>query len=169
MKKYILIYGVLMAFAVLHTAYYYGLLPGVMASKFDFSGNVSGMMAKDLFFAIYLFVMALLNVAFLVSSALIAKLPDRMINIPNKDYWLSEERREKTKAEMRNHMLQFGMVSQIFVIAVIHAALEANLHPQDPTASSWTLLPMIVGFTVYVIGWSAYLVLRYLKIPQTVL
>lgn len=166
MKKYILIYVILMVFAVLHTAYYYGLLPGTMASKFDFGGNAVGMMAKDLFFAIYLFVMLLLNVTFLVSSSLIAKLPDRMINIPNKDYWLSDERREKTKTEMRNHMLQFGMVGQIFTIAIIHAALEANLHPQDPTTASWALLPMIVAFTVYVIGWSAYLVVKYLKIPQ---
>ena len=69
--------------ATIYFFHYYRLLPDVVASHFDKHGLANGLQTKqmtDLF-------------AFLVFGipTIIAVMPRRLINLPNKEYWLSPE------------------------------------------------------------------------------
>jgi uncharacterized membrane protein len=111
--------------------YFYPQLPETIASHFNVDGQANGFMSKSSFFAFEVILLAFLSVMFLSMAKLIAKLPDSMINLPNKDYWLSTERREQTFAAFDNFFawLIAGIIA--LFIAINQIALIANLAKKD--------------------------------------
>jgi len=86
--------GLFLLLAVSATIYffhYYRLLPDVVASHFDKHGLANGLQTKQTFGEVFLGMTDLF--AFLVFGipTIIAVMPRRLINLPNKEYWLSPE------------------------------------------------------------------------------
>ena len=48
------------------------------------------------FFGLQAFVLVVVTACFAILPAVIEGLPPRMVNLPNKDYWLAPERRAAT-------------------------------------------------------------------------
>ena len=82
MAKSILLFLALIA--ITQSIYFYPQLPDITASHFDGSGNPNGWMTREIFVLFYLGMIALLIVIFLI----IPKFPNRLRNIPNRDYWI---------------------------------------------------------------------------------
>lgn len=127
------------------------LLPGLperIATRFDFSGNPTGWHSHREFVVIVGVLAALFSVVF-VGAGLLARLPDAMINLPRKAYWLAPERRAETLAYIVGWTRWFMVIGLGLIVMVIALALQANLArpPHMPSLSNWLLLAY-VGVTV---------------------
>jgi len=77
--------------------------------------------------------------------------PDRWINLPNKAYWLTPERRPEAQARLARVMLEFGVALLLFMLVVSVLAIKANL--SDPVRLDEPLflgaLALFLAFTVF--------------------
>src|ERR1700740_2278255 len=82
-------------------AYYSPRLPEVLASHFAVNGAVNGWQSKSAFFGLELAVVILAGVVGFGIPRILGAMPVSLINLPNKEFWLSAERRDETMAYMR--------------------------------------------------------------------
>lgn len=137
MKLPQIILAILVLVFIGQIAYFYPQLPATIASHFDASGQANGFASKITFFVFEAILLAILLTMFLSLPKLISKLPDSSINLPNKDYWLSPERRGQTFASFGHF---FGWLSAAVVapfIAINQIVLTANVMKKDPNPLSF--------------------------------
>lgn len=161
MTRLRLIFYPLIGLAVLQVIYYYSKLPPVVASHFDGSGAANGWSGKNAFFALYLVMLLLLVAVFEWLPKWIESRPDRKIKIPNREYWLSAERRAGTWAFFRRQMLVMGIAHLCLAIFAIQLAILANfeLPPRLHSSIVWALAAYFVFFT----AWMIHFLLRFKK------
>jgi uncharacterized membrane protein len=127
-KRYSLsLFLVLVLLALVHNAYYSPQLPPVVASHFDATGSPNGWMARQAFSLLYASMVILLAGMFLLTGRLLDWVPDRMVSLPNKAYWLDPSRREETHTFFRQWGYLFGGATIAFIIAVMHLVIRVNL------------------------------------------
>ncbi len=116
-------------------------------------------MSKSNFF-IFEFVILLLIVAeFALLPKLIEKMPNTLINLPNKDYWLTSERSNETFATIRQFFDWLSAGLLILFIAVNQLVFQANIKQIDlPTTPMWTILGL---FLIFVVIWLTFFVFRF--------
>lgn len=132
-------------------AYYYPNLPEIVATHFDGSGQANGFMTKQNFVIFEVAFLLLIIGEFALLPYLIEKLPNSLLNLPNKAYWLAEERRTETFAKIRNYFQWFSIILLTLFIAVNQMVFRANLTRENlPSSVMW----LIIGvFLVFVIVW----------------
>ena len=105
-----------------------------------------------------------LSVPFIsVAIALLFRyIPSRFVNIPNRQYWLSPERREQTSRYITRQMLWLASMEVTFFAGIQYSIVEANrLTPaQMPTDKFW---PLFIGFMAAVGIWSIVFILHFRK------
>ncbi len=101
-------------------------LPLRMASHFNAEGVADGWMDKTRFLITSVATMVAVPLSVILMTMLVKFLPDRFLNIPHRDFWLSAGRREKTYAAI----LDFGFASAgatLWLFAMLHReVLRAN-------------------------------------------
>ena len=142
----------LLAAAVLQILYYYPQLPSTVASHFGSEGRPSGWSTKEGFFGIYLGVLALLLASFVGLPVLFRRISPAWINLPNKDYWLAPERRDRTVRILGEEMLWFGVATSAFVICVFELAIRANLS-EAARLSEPVMWLLLAAYLVYTVIW----------------
>jgi len=66
------------------------VLPETLATQFDFQGNPNGYQAKDSFYTLFPGIIIFTNLLLAaVSTKLLQKIPDSLVNFPWKKYWFS--------------------------------------------------------------------------------
>jgi uncharacterized membrane protein len=141
------IFVALVLAAALQIAYFYPLLPDMMASHFDGAGRPNGWMSKGGFMALYVGLLAVMAANFLVLPAFLERLPVSLINLPNKSYWLAPERREQAWAKIRAYLLAFGNAAVALMLFVFQLAMVANLSESRMLSPAiWILLAAFVAF-----------------------
>ena len=119
-----------------------GQLPDRVATHFDGSGQPNGWMSRSSHFWFIL----VLGLAFPLIVAVILFfarfLPDSLINIPRRNYWLSAERRADTFAYLFRQSLSFACIGVCFVTAIQFLIVRANLHPPAHLST-----PLLFGVT----------------------
>ena len=134
-----------------HFGYYYPILPEMLASHFGLRGKPDGWMSKDGF--IVFEVVLLLIIAFLKFGVphLFKKIPAALVNIPNRHYWLAEERKQHTLEILHREMgwVFVGIVS--LMIAVNHLIFQANLSDNKSLPNMFWLV--FIGFLVFILIW----------------
>jgi uncharacterized membrane protein len=140
---------------------YYPQLPNHMASHFNGAGQANGWSSKAFFFGLQGFVLVVVTACFAILPAIIEGLPPRMVNLPNKDYWLAPERRAATMASVSSALTWFGCAVLAFLLAVTWLVIRVNLglEPALPSPQMWTLL---AGFVLCVV----LLLLRFLYLGR---
>ncbi len=131
MKLSTIILVVLILAFIAQTVYFYPHLPETIASHFDASGKVNGMMSKNSYFAFLSILLVLLVAVFSSVSRWLPKMPDSMINVPNKEYWLSPERREETFAVFGSSFAWMAVAVTALFIAIDQIVLSANVLRKD--------------------------------------
>jgi uncharacterized membrane protein len=162
MRKYLAIMVLLVLASVVQTLYYYPQLPEVVASHFNSSGIANGWQPKGVFFGIYGGVIMLLVLIFSASTLFIDRVPDTLINLPRKDYWLAPERRAETFTFINGQMMLFGNATLVLIFMVFHFAIRANLTPQKQLPSS-IMLPLLGAYILFSLVWTLRFILRFRK------
>lgn len=120
-------------------------LPARVATHFDFAGRPNGWMARDTQLKAQLGLV--LGVAALMQGLawLIDRMPVELINVPNRDYWFSDERRAESLAWVRRMVLLIGcgLFGQFGVL--FYQVYRVNLAAEPRLAGRVWLLPAVVG------------------------
>jgi len=73
-----------------------------------------------------------------------------MINLPNKEYWFSPERRPRTAERLQSFLVGFGNAMLLFLLLVFREALRANLLASPHLSNRiWVLLVLFGGWVIY--------------------
>jgi Protein of unknown function (DUF1648) len=135
------------------TAYYLPMLPDQIATHFGPGGRPNGWHNHAGFINIVSICIALAAVIFL-SGALVDRLPDVWINIPNKGYWLAPGRRDDTLAFVRSWLHWMGVLILGNLTLVVDMGLRANLTPPShfPDYAPWVVATGASLMAAMVIG-----------------
>lgn len=156
----IILYFLIGVFAA-QIVYYYPNLPETMATHFNGFGEPDGWMSKQGFVLFEGVILLLIIFEFTLLPLLIEKMPDSLINMPNKDFWLAEERRASTFLILRRYFEWFSVALLTLFIAVNQLVFRANITRTNlPSTEMWLILILFIAF---VAGWLA-LFLKQFKI-----
>lgn len=137
-------------------------MPPVLATHFGGSGAPNGWQTQSQFFILEV---ALLGVCLLLAFGiprLIGVLPISLVNVPNKEYWLVPERREKTLAFFKTQFAWFGCIFLAFLLVINQLVYKAN-QTQPRHLDNTTFVIALFAFLAYVGIWTVRLVLRFSK------
>jgi uncharacterized membrane protein len=130
----------------------YSRLPERMASHFDASGVANDWMSRDGYVWFMVGVVTFVSLTMLAAFGSIRFLPNAVINIPRRDYWLAPERRDETAGTlMRFGLLMVGFESLFFL--AIHLMVVAANESQPARLSNdvWWLLVAFLATTGVII------------------
>jgi len=137
---------VLLCLALAGTAaYYLPMLPDRLATHFDAAGGANGW-SDHAGFVKSVAVLVAITAAIFFGGGLLGRIPDRLINLPHKGYWLAGERRDQTLAFMRDWLRWIVVLTLALLTLVIGMALRANLAtpPQLSGYASWLIAAYVV-------------------------
>ena len=144
--------GIFLVLALLvHFAIYYPYLPEIMATHFGAGGEPNGWMSKEGFI---LFEVVLISFVAFVKFGLprlIKTVPKSLINIPNRDYWLSAKQRGSTLETLNREMGWVFIGVLIFLITINQLVYQANLD-DNKVLSNWILV-IFFGFLRFIAIW----------------
>lgn len=135
---------------VVHMLVIYPGLPPTVASHFDAQGNPNGWMGKDVFVIIEALIVIFVVGEFLLVPYFIRKMPNSMINLPNKEYWLGPEHREEMLSIMGRYFEVFGAMVLVLFVIVNQFVYLANVSKTNLTSFIWIV---IVGFLIFSVVW----------------
>jgi ABC-type Fe3+ transport system permease subunit len=140
-----------------------GQMPERVASHFNAAGEPDSWMTR----AVHLQFMAVFGTAFpvaiLVICYLVRFLPDGLINIPHREYWLAPERRLRTVEDLFRHSVWFACLGVGFMGGVHFLVLRANT--RHPPHLSVTLLLAVTGCFIVGLLWWIVTLLRHFRLP----
>jgi hypothetical protein len=127
-------------------------LPEVAATRFGAGGDPVAFMTRDThrIFMIWLAAAVPLLVAFL--PQVIGTRWPRLLNIPNRDYWIAAERRADTLASVASRTTLLAAVMILFLCFTHWLLLEANATPARRLAGG-PFLAALAAFVAFMIGW----------------
>jgi uncharacterized membrane protein len=160
--KYLILFSTIIA--ALEALYFYPLLPSRMAIHFNASGMADGWGPKLPFFVLLGSVFVLLLILFGGLGLLLRKLPDSMLNLPNKEYWLTPERRELTHKRIGEQAFLMGALTLLLLDGVLYLSCSANLSP-EPSMHPELLWGMLTVFFTINIGF-IILMIRNFRLPE---
>lgn len=145
----LVILGVLLVAALVQLVAFLPLLPERLASHFDGAGRANGWSSRTAFVAIELVVLLMVVLFFAALPATLRRLPDSMINLPRKRYWLAPERRDESLEFLVASLNWFGCACLALLVVVTHLVIRVNLGLDLllPSGMMWGLLLAFFGFT----------------------
>jgi uncharacterized membrane protein len=154
----------LVALAVARTMSVLGALPSRMASHFDASGQPNGFMSQGTFLAFFALVGGGTVALLLAIPQLARAVPPSLVNIPNRDYWLTPERLPRVHQKLSTWAGWFAASLTLFLVAVLELVLRANL-AREPIANR----PLQVLLLLLLLGNGASIVLlvRSFRLPKS--
>ena len=143
--------------------FYYPNLGEYVSTHFDVFGRPNGFMRKNTFVIFEFALLALILAETLLIPVMIEKLPPRLLNLPNRDFWLAEDRRASTYDSIRTFFELLGIVMVAFFTVVNQMVFRANVLRENlPT---WLFLAVVAAFVAFVIGWVIKLA-RSFRLPK---
>ena len=129
-------------------AYFYPLLPETVAIHFNARGYADDFTSKEnyLFLQIGLMLFAWFFAG--IGKFLIDVLPNSLINIPHREYWLAEERRAATFEILQNHFDSMSAALLAFFIGLHQLSIEANF--REPVALSANFWVLLTAFLIFI-------------------
>ncbi|MBC8143148.1 MAG: DUF1648 domain-containing protein [Armatimonadetes bacterium] len=135
------------------------LLPATVASHFGTNNRADGFMPREAFVAGQWVMTAVISALFLLLPALIRVIPDDMINLPDKEYWLAPERRETTLRYFADRIYAFGAATLALLAGVTQQVYTANIGGSHTLGSATGIY--IVAFLLYTGVWVYGLLRRF--------
>lgn len=129
--------------------YYYPNLPETVASHYNGFGAPDGWMKRENFVIFEIVILAVIIFEFTFLPLLLKKMPQSLLNLPNKDYWLAAERRGATFDAIKHYFEWFGIALLCLFIAVNQLVFRANIdHENLPSTKMWLILGAFLIFTI---------------------
>lgn len=140
-------------------AYYYAALPETVASHFNAAGKPDGQMPKGVFMIFEVVLLFVIIGQSFLAPLMIDRLPDSMINLPNKQYWLAPERRAATIGMLRNHFEWFSAGLLAVFVALNQLVFRANLDHENFSGRAATVILGV--FLTFVVVWLIILLRKF--------
>lgn len=159
-----LIFAVLAVGAAIYFSAYYAQMPDVVASHFNGRGVPNGWQTKPAFFGLFAAVSILIAMIGFGIPRIIASVPPRLINLPNKQYWLAPEHLAETMAFLNAYFAWFGCAVFLIMILTFDYAIQSNLHPdhRPDVSRMWYIL---AGFLTFLVVWIIRMFTRFGRLP----
>ena len=157
-------YFVIILICVIETARLWSLSPAQMAAHFNIEGNPDRFVSKAEFFWFEIKTMLIVLGVSVLPQLLFLVLPASLINLPNREYWLTEERREETL----NRLSAFGASLFGIIILTVQAAFELATYANLRTPirfDSQQMLIMMIGSLVGIVGLLAWMLFSF-RLPD---
>jgi uncharacterized membrane protein len=147
-----LVFLLMLVLAVLQWVRVYPQLPERMASHFAANGRPNGWQSKQEFFVTLVLIVAVVAFVTFVLPWALSFMPEELVNLPNKSYWLSPERRQESSRVLAGHLAWFGCGLLFVVLYAIAQAVNSNLPNPRPfdAQGMWYVLGGFLTFTVLV-------------------
>lgn len=147
------VFGVLVMVGLVQIVHYAPLLPDPVASHFGFQGMANGWISKTVFILVHLAMIVFLVFMRMLSIEFRLPQSSQFISLPNKDYWLTDDRRKHVEAYIGRSVALFSTVMLIFVLVLMQLIFMANLTepPRINEQAVWWLLSL---FVLYVLVWA---------------
>jgi uncharacterized membrane protein len=146
-----------------YLAFSYASLPAHMASHFNLQGHADGWLDRKT----YLEIMAATGIflPIVASLALLSAtwLPRELVNLPNRDYWLADERRGSMSALLFRYALWFSSLNLLFFTGIAWLVVEANRPGTRNHLSGPCLIIFLAAFLVATGIWIHSLRKRFLR------
>jgi uncharacterized membrane protein len=126
--------------------YFYPQLPDQVAMHFDAAGEPDAWSSKLTFIATYIVTVLIMALLFTGSGWLLRRLPDSLINIPNKAFWLAPARREQTFNEISALLLWLGSATLLLLLDMFHQSFQVHLGEAPALTHPW------VSLSVYLVA-----------------
>ncbi len=139
-------------------------LPPLVASHFDLAGHANAFMARGKYLTLMVLLAAGLPLLMAASARWLTRLPDALINLPNKDYWLAPERRSRSLAALSTHLERLCWALALFLCYLHWLIVRAQGGPKPHLAQG----PFVGGlllFLGFVVLWLVLLYRRFRRIP----
>jgi uncharacterized membrane protein len=117
----------LVAAVIAQALWQHDRLPERVATHFNAAGVANGWMSRDGQTAAHIGIVLFIAAMFEGIAWLSPRLPNDLINLPRRDYWLTPERRAGTLAWLAGMMRLLGCVLMVFFFALFHQVYRANL------------------------------------------
>ena len=133
--------------------YYYPQLPDRLPSHFGFTGQPDAWSTKSSFIMVLCSIMAVTVIVFLGLAFVMPLIPTSLINLPNKDYWLSQERRQRTFDILSSSMLWFGAATLLYLLDMARQSFQVALGKERALPHPMGSLGLYLVFTAAWVLW----------------
>ncbi len=161
-KISLIVFIVLLLLCIAQVTYYYPLLPDRVASHFGASGRPDAWSSKESFVKIYFIVVVFIVLLFPGIGLMLRKIPTSLMNLPNKDYWLSPERSQDTIDVLSRQFLWFGSATLMLLLDIFHQSFRVHLGKAQTLEHPVASIVVYVGFSVL---WSIALIVKFMRKP----
>ena len=160
-----LVFVIMAAAAAVYFSSSYAKLPETVATHFSRNGTPGNWQPKSVL--MWTLVAATVVPAVLIFGvpAIVRALPVAVVNVPNKDYWLSGDRAEQTQEFLAGWFGWFGCVVFLLMLYVFNFVVLWNLHPgdrRDADSLAWG----IGGFGLFTVVWVLRLIVHFVRKPD---
>lgn len=137
--------------------------PGRVPSHFDAAGRPNAWLSRDDFFILQIGVTLLVAALFIGMPRLLRSTPARLINLPNKSYWLAPERREETMDRLASSFDVFACATVLLLLVVFELT---SLASRGGGLATSYFLPALVAYLVFSVGWTVALIRSFASVPE---
>jgi len=147
-----IIFLLLFFIAIIVPLFYFDQLPDRVASHFDLNNRADGWMTKTGYMLFHYGIIIFFYLTFWGISILIPKFPKSLINLPQKEHWLHESRKETTYKTIQAMMFWIGSICLALFIYVFHEIIKANISGSQQISSfSWVSVIIFLAGTGIII------------------
>jgi uncharacterized membrane protein len=158
-----LVFIALLLFAVFFVTGTASELPMTVASHFDASGRANAFMSRSGYTRFVLcLALGLPTMVVAILTTVYSRAAD--LKLPNRDYWLSPQRINRTRAFLIAHGVWFGSLLVTLVCLVHWLELAAN-REQPPHLSNQGFAAVMIAFLIATAAWVAALMFAFRRPP----
>lgn len=155
--------AILMLGAVGQIAWQFPQLPAEVASHFGKGGEPDGVMSKAAFTMMMLGLTIGMPVFVVGVTYLTRFMPIELVNIPHREYWLHEDRRESSMRYMEVILVWISIATQLLFIGINWLTFQANMQKAALNTTSAAFL--IAFYLVAIFGCCGWIFWRFRKPP----
>lgn len=133
-----LVFYFLLVISILFPLLVYHKLPFRVASHFNINNVADSWMPRQSYFIVHYGMILVFAIIFGGMAAFAHKIPPSLMNLPNKVYWLTEERKEKTYNTLRSLLYWIGSICYLLFLFLFYQIYKANTNGTEKIDSySW--------------------------------
>ncbi len=130
--------------------HFYAELPARVAVHFNALGKPDSWSSRNNFFLSSSGLMLGLAAFFQLMIHSLPRLPKELINIPNREFWLSRERRPETILRLKRYLLWVAFLTMLFLGGVLYLTTMFNINQARRLGNEFWIL-----FVLYFVAISA--------------